>query len=94
MKCMMVQLLASKCSQTVESVTEFLTAAKTLHQRFGANFKKTIFCKILLQICYFFAFFQLFSKKHAENDFFDQRLGCAAPKCWSKYSTIHQIYIL
>ena len=25
--------------------------------------------------------------KSAENDYFDQRLGCAAPKRWSKYTT-------
>ena len=31
--------------------------------------------------------FQLFSTKNAENDSFDQRLGCAAPKHWSKYTT-------
>ena len=24
-----------------------------------------------------------------ENDYFNQRLGCAAPKCWSKYTTTH-----
>ena len=33
-------------------------------------------------------FFQLFSTKNAENDFFNQRLECAAPKRWSKYTTL------
>ena len=69
MKCMLVQLLASKCSQTVESVTESVTGAKTLDQRFGANLKNPFFCKILLQICYFFAFSQLFSKKMLKMTF-------------------------
>ena len=42
---------------------------------------------MLLQICFFFAFFQLFNTKSAENDYFDKRMGCAAPKRWSKYTT-------
>ena len=33
------------------------------------------------------AFLQLFSTKNAENEDFDQRLGCAAPKRWLKYTT-------
>ena len=49
---------------------------KTVDQRFGANLKKRVFCKILLQIS---CFFQLFSTKKAENDYFDQHLECAAP---------------
>ena len=54
------------------------------NQRSGANFKKHVFCKILLQIS---CFFKLFSTKNAENDYFDQRLESAAPKRWSKYAT-------
>ena len=46
-----------------------------------------IFCKILLQI------FQLFAIKNAENDYFDQGLECAAPKRWSKYTTVCSLYI-
>ena len=38
----------------------------------------------MLQISCFFSFF---AQKKAENDYFDQRLGCAAPKRWLKYST-------
>ena len=34
-----------------------------------------------------FCIFQLFCTKNAKNNYFDQRLGCAAPKCWSKYTT-------
>ena len=34
-----------------------------------------------------FALVQRFSTKTCENDYFDQRLGCAAPKRWSKYTT-------
>ena len=57
---------------------------KTFDQRFGANLKKCIFCKNLLQIS---CFFWLFTVKNAENDYFDQPLECAAPKRWSKYTT-------
>ena len=57
----------------------------TLDQRLGVNLKNPFFCSFLLQICYFFAFFLA---KNAENDYFDQRLGCAAPKSWSKYTTV------
>ena len=28
------------------------------------------------------------SVKNAENDYFDWRLECAAPKRWSKYTTV------
>ena len=31
--------------------------------------------------------FSSFCRKNAENDYFDQLLGSAAPKRWSKYST-------
>ena len=41
---------------------------KTVDQRSGANFKKRVFGKILLQISCFIA------QKNAENDYFDQRL--------------------
>ena len=57
---------------------------KTVDQRSGANLKKSVFCKNLLQI---FCFFLAFCRKNAENDYFDQRLECAAPKRWSKYTT-------
>ena len=57
---------------------------KTVDQRFGANLKKHVFCKLLLQIS---CFLKLFCSKNAENDYFDQRLECAAPKRWSKYTT-------
>ena len=35
----------------------------------------------------FAANFLLFCIKNFENDFFDQRLECTAPKRWSKYTT-------
>ena len=44
----------------------------------GANFKKSV------QIS---CFFQEKTCKNAENDYFDQRLECAATKRWSKYTT-------
>ena len=36
----------------------------------------------------FLLFLLLFAIKNAENDYFDQRLGCATPKHWLKYTTI------
>ena len=39
----------------------------------------------LLQIS---CFFKLFTAKNIEFDYFDQRLACAAPKRWSKYTTV------
>ena len=38
-----------------------------------------------------FFLFLLFSTKNAENDYFDQSLECAAPKRWSKYTTVCNI---
>ena len=35
----------------------------------------------------FLCFFQLYSTKNNENYYFNQRLGCAAPKRWLKYTT-------
>ena len=32
--------------------------------------------------------FLAFKHKNTENDNFDQRLECAAPKRWSKYTTV------
>ena len=50
--------------------------------------KKTCFCK---KNCVF----KLFCKKNAENDYFDQRLTWAAPKCWSKYTTtVHTAIVM
>ena len=59
----------------------------TLNQRLGAN-SKNIFLLNFTKIYYLFAFLQLFSTKSAENDYFDQCFGCAAPKPWSKYTTV------
>ena len=56
---------------------------KTLDQRIGANKQKVFFAKI----CYFFAFFQLFITKNTGIEDLIKRLGCTAPKCWSKYTT-------
>ena len=63
----------------LEKKAHFLN--KTVDQRSSANSKKRVFAKNLLQISSFF------EKKNAENDYIDQRLGCAAPKHWSKYTT-------
>ena len=72
----------SNTGQNIEKSSFF--GNKTVDQRFGANLKKHVFCKNLLQI---YCFFKLFCTKNAENDYFDQRLECTAPKCWSKYTT-------
>ena len=37
----------------------------------------------------FVTFFSFFALKNAKNYYFNQRLGCAAPKCWPKYTTPH-----
>ena len=34
-----------------------------------------------------FAFFHLVCTKKADNEDFDQGLGCVAPRGWSKYTT-------
>ena len=58
---------------------------KTLDQHLRANSKILFnFSPNLL----LFALFQLFSTKNAENDYFDPRLGCAAPKRRLKYTTV------
>ena len=44
--------------------------------------KKRVFAKFLL--------FQLLALQNAENDCFDQRLECAVPKRWLKYTTQRQ----
>ena len=35
-----------------------------------------------------FGIFSAFYHKNAENYYFDQRLGCKAPKRWLKYTTV------
>ena len=54
---------------------------KILNQGFGSNLKNLFFCKILPQICYFFEFFQHFSTRNTDNDYF------AALKRWLNYTT-------
>ena len=44
----------------------------------------------LRQVCSFSAF----QHKHVEKAYFHQHLECAAPKCWSKYTTVTQDVIL
>ena len=53
-------------------------------EQFRCKLKKRVFCKILLQIS---CLFKVFCTKNDENYYFNQRLECAAPKCWSKYTT-------
>ena len=48
--------------------------------------KKHFFLPKLTLNFLLFCVFQLFSTINAESDYFNQCLGCAAPKCWSKYT--------
>ena len=50
-----------------------------------ANLKKKNFLQNFA--ANFLPFLKLFSTKNAENDYCNQRLECAAPKLWSKYTT-------
>ena len=60
---------------------------KTSDQRLGANSKNPFLINFTPNLL-LFAFFHFFRTKNAENDYFDQRLACAAPKGWSKYTTL------
>ena len=44
-------------------------------------------CFLLKFAANFFVFFQEKTSKNNENGHFDQRLECAAPKRWWKYTT-------
>ena len=58
--------------------------------KFDAKFtKKKKFFKFASKcwLSVLFPTLKLFCIKNAENDFFDQCLGCAAPKHWLKYTT-------
>ena len=48
--------------------------------------QKNIFLQNFTPNLLLFCIFQLFSIKNTENDYFSKRLGCAAPKRWSKYA--------
>ena len=47
---------------------------------------------MILSRCYYKSSY--YSTKNAENDYFDQRLGCAAPKRWWKYTTARAMKII
>ena len=42
----------------------------------------------LLNFATNFLLFQLFSTKRVAKTYVDQHLECAAPNCWSKYTTV------
>ena len=54
----------------------------TVDQCSGANLKNLFFQKFAANFCKFLAFL-VFCSENAENDYFDQRLACTAPKRWS-----------
>ena len=86
----MLQNLAKKFKVWNKTLDQLL---KVLRHKtaFWCKLKNLFVCLILLQICYFFYFFYFFSAfciKNAVNDYFNQCLGCAAPKCWLKYTTL------
>ena len=60
--------------------------------KFGAKFSKKGFLSLHQNAgqLFYFQEKEFFSWCHgwnAKNGYFDQCLGCAAPKCWSKYTT-------
>ena len=65
-------------------LTVFTFGKKIVDQRSGANLKKRVFGKILLQISCFFSFF---AQKMLKMTISTLHLECAAPKSWSKYTT-------
>ena len=58
--------------------------SKTADQHFGEMQKKLFFTEIC---CKILALLRFFCSKNPENVYFNQRLECAAPKRWSKYTT-------
>ena len=60
------------CSKFLQKTHFFKSFLKNLAANFAANF----------------LLFQLFAVKNIKIVYFDQRLECAAPKCWSKYTTV------
>ena len=60
---------------------------QTLHQGSGAISKKNYFAKLCVNFVSFSSFFWLSDRRNVEKAYFDQHLECAAPKCWSKYTT-------
>ena len=52
---------------------------------FGANLKNMFLQNFAAN---FLLFFQLFAIKNVKIAYFNQRLDCAAPKRWSKYTAI------
>ena len=64
-----VECISKRCSFLLWRLFFGFFGNKTVNQHFGANLKKRVFCKILLQIS---CFLKLFSTKNAENDYFDQ----------------------
>ena len=59
---------------------------KTVDQRSGANSKNVFFMNFAANFLLFSHFFSFFAENE-ENEDFDQLLGCAEPKSWSKYTT-------
>ena len=53
-------------------------------EQFRCKLKNVFFAKFC---CKFLAYLRFFCTTNAENYYFNQRLECAAPKCWSKYTT-------
>ena len=52
------------------------------------QFKNTYFFNICINYHAFSYFDELFCNKNIVKAYFDKRLGCAAPNCWSRYTTI------
>ena len=58
---------------------------KTVDQHLGANSEYQFLLNFTPNLL-LFGCFSVFCTKSAENDYFNQRLGCAALKHWYKYT--------
>ena len=93
-------LIALVCENLLKKLTSIVVyfdqclgafCAKKLKKskKFAAKFlQKTCFLKFAPE-----GWSTVFLYKKAGNDFFNQRLECAAPKRWSKYTTKHHSFM-
>ena len=75
---------------------------KNLLPNFATNKFIRLCTKTLVDCCFlqnlpanfflFIAFFKLLNTKNLKNAYFEQCLECAAPKCWSKYTTTNFLF--
>ena len=78
--------LDSRKISTPKSGTFLQSAKRNYDVSLKGRFIPNMSC-FLLKFAAKFLLFKVFCNKNAENDYLDQRLACAAPKRWSKYTT-------